>query len=200
MKCSNCSIDIPKEFKMALQKNVCPSCGKPILATGNSAAFVPLCELIDGAFELNKKTPDTAEIEFDQGEVPMPEEQNQQKNVEDLATLILTTFNVRLKSERDVVEVKNNSSDAPQRQKQIDDSKSILAQMREEAYNDAVRKQWFPTPDGEEQLDPDVGEMLMTQVGGEEQKTAGQILIDRKQEMARQNLLNGTGIIRRSGS
>lgn len=46
MKCGSCSIEISKEFKVAIAKNTCPACGNAILASGNLAAFIPLCELL----------------------------------------------------------------------------------------------------------------------------------------------------------
>lgn len=46
MKCSNCGVEIPKEFTYAIQNNKCPSCGKAIMKQEQMAGYLSLVELI----------------------------------------------------------------------------------------------------------------------------------------------------------
>ena len=183
MKCSSCGVEIDKQFKMALQKNQCPACGKVILPSGNLSAFVPLCELLSGF-----KT-----VHTEGGEM-------YDDDVEALATLIISSFNVRLKSDKEevVAEVQTakDDPDAEHKQKQMADAKAILQKMRDEAYNDAIKAQWGMTPDGEEPLDPDIGEALANQVGSGA-PDVGQSLVEQKQRAAYQNMVKGSGKVKR---
>jgi hypothetical protein len=197
MKCQSCSIEVSKEFKAALSKNVCPACGKPILASGNMAAFVPLCEVISQNFTVSAN-----QVRQDLGLVTQASmAAKQEADIEALATLIISTFNVRSKSDKEEApqqsaKVAEPGSDEEHKQKQMSDAKSALQKLRDEAYQDALREQWGMTP-GEEALDPDVGEALADQMGSNAGPDVGQAMVEQKQKIAYSRMISGAGKVKR---
>lgn len=187
MRCLSCNIEISKEFKIAIAQNKCPACGKQIIPAGNLSAFVPLCELITKSFTVSANQ--------------IVEGQEKQDDVESLATLVISTFNVRLKSDKEEPtkqEVETNS-DAEHKQKQLVDGKATLKKLREEAYNDAIKADWGLTPAGEEPLNPDIGEALINGIMSNTAPDAGKALVDQKRIAAYSKMISGEGKVKRGG-
>lgn len=166
MKCGSCGIEISKEFKVAIQKNMCPACGKSILASGNLAAFVPLCELISTLYTVSPNQ--------------VQEGKEEQDYVESLATLIISTFDVRIKGVKNDVpaptqETQEPESDEQYKQKQMANAKDRLKQIRDEAYENALKDQW-----------------------GMGNESVPELVVKQKKEQAYNNMINGTGKIKRS--
>jgi hypothetical protein len=139
---------------------------------------VPLCELISGAFELGPKR-----IEVKEGEEDELVFVDQDKNVEALATLIISTFSVRIKGAKEESEqeakVVEPGSDAEHKQNQMAEGKAMLQKLREEALKEATAASWGLAP-GEEMLDPDVGEALASQILPDTGPNIGKAMVDQK--------------------
>lgn len=146
MKCSKCSIEISKEFKYAFIKNVCPACNGKIIETNNMACFVPLCELLEKYF-----TEKTAVIS--------------EGISEDLAVLIMTSFNVLSKDAKIVSNTKTDGAVVSGEHEVVigedgirfesfdkDKSKILLQKMRDEALQGAVSERYGEIEFSEEVL------------------------------------------------
>ena len=46
MRCSNCGVEVGKEFVFAIKNNTCPACGKCIMKSDQMGAYLSLCELL----------------------------------------------------------------------------------------------------------------------------------------------------------
>jgi hypothetical protein len=177
MKCVSCSLDIPKEFKSAISANRCPGCGKRIIESGNLTAFVPLCELLSG---------------FKSGEL---DGGLTDKATEELATLIISTFNVRVKGAKDddQAEVSLNDPDADFKRKQLAAGKKTLEQLREEAYHEAeLASVGIELPaEGS-----GTGFVAPVSMNGAD---IGEQLIDQKRLMTKAKMEQGIGSVKRAG-
>jgi hypothetical protein len=183
-------------MKFCISANKCPCCGKSILQSGNLSAFVPICELLK-SYRIQSIGSTGLDGEFS-GFIPLNNGTFSDLDVESLATQIISTFNVRLKSDKAELEQTTQTevepgSDDEYKQKQMFDAKARLQQLRDEALNEAIKDQWGLNAPGEEPLDPDIGEALAQQINPQSNANAGQALLDQRREQARQNMINGAG-------
>lgn len=157
MKCGSCNIEISKEFKVAIAKNICPACGNAILPSGNLAAFVPLCDLLLSQLPaiMDSRATPSGDAEA----------------AEKMATLIITNFNVSAKSasgskpeKQSTIEV-SEEDDGPSvaidengiKYEKFDKKKSqdLIQKMRDEALNGALEDRGIEFSDDEVLLTDD---------------------------------------------
>jgi hypothetical protein len=167
MKCINCGIEVSKEFKAALTANKCPGCGKRIIESGNLSAFVPLCELLAGFKSMRTEGGGLYE-----------------DDIEALATLIISTFNVAIKGGKTQPEpeVEGEDPDAAYKARQMAEGKKTLKQLRDDAYNDALR-----------------GQFGMESVEKVDKVAVGEMMLEEKRQASLNKMLNGEGSVKRSG-
>lgn len=177
MKCSNCEADIDPKFKFAIKKNQCPICGENIMDAEKLVSFTNLKNLLSANFE---------NIE-----------------AEKIATLVVAHFNIEqifntsgeTKETPKVKEPKikpksDKDEDAEYKKKQIEEAKKII---REQAYEEALREQYFGGDESEENTIFDIGESDNPVVMANKQKT------EYKQKDAFEKMESGMGAFRRSG-
>lgn len=192
MKCTNCGVEVDKKFAHSVKKNECPACGKSIMSPEKLAAYGSLKELLSSLPNINASQ---------------------------VAGLVIANFDIKqlfktaahknaVSADDDVVEVTegdddeaaaNRTFDELHKAEQLAEAKKKLKEMKENAYEDALRDQYGMGSSEDGDVDGD-GSDIFANLDGGQIKIVNQMKTDQKRETGMENMLSGQGGFTRSES
>jgi len=134
MKCNNCKVAIEKTFSFAIKNNQCPACGRHIMAPEKLAAYISLQELIKTNFS-NVDAEKVANLVVANFEL---KQLFKESSVDEPTQSATETETVEVSED----EMSDEEYDEVYKAKQIEDARTKLRRMKEEAYEDALRNQY----------------------------------------------------------
>lgn len=155
MKCANCDVAIRKEFSYAIKNNQCPACGKAIMPPEQLAAFNSLKELLSNVPNVDAEVVANlvvANFELKQlfktapkKKLPKISSAGNSNEAEEVTTEV---------AEEPHDDMSDEEYDEAYKAQQVSEAKKKLKQMKQEAYEDALREQYGM---GEIEAEGDVG-------------------------------------------
>lgn len=144
MKCVNCGVEVDKGFTFAIKKNECPACGKSIMPPEQLASFNSLKELLANVPHVDAEM--VASLVVANFELKQLFKTAPGKNLPEVSATG-NTENVVETVEEDVVEhseenMTDEELDQIHKVKQVAEARKKLNQMKQDAYEDALREQY----------------------------------------------------------
>ncbi len=183
MKCNNCNIIISNKFIFSIRNNQCPACGKSIMHPEQIASFISLKQLLSNNF----------------GDL----------DAEIAANLIVANFELKQLFKEDSsnkpiasreisdVEVSEDITDAESDEihkvDQMAKAKEKLKEMKQEAYEDALKDQYGMNEDEVNEDDVTGSSSFFSEDGLNTIELADRMEKTQKQSDSKKGMMTGTG-------